>query len=72
MMNEALANAIKERRWTHEKLASKSGLKRVTITNMINGKSCSLGAAYRVAGALGARVDDIFEPAYVLKLNDTK
>jgi DNA-binding XRE family transcriptional regulator len=65
-MNEALNMAVERRGWSRSKLARLSGLDRSTVTNIISGKNCSMFAAYRIAQALGERVDDIFLPKYVL------
>lgn len=68
-MNIALNNAIEARKWTHEKLAKRAGMKRVSVTKIINGRMPSMKSAYKIAEALGERVDDIFLPSYVLELN---
>lgn len=65
-INAQLVSALNRRGWSKAKLARLSGLERSSISNIISGKGCSMLAAYRIAQALGERVDEIFLPEYVL------
>jgi DNA-binding XRE family transcriptional regulator len=71
-MNEALKNARVVRRWTHEKTATRAGITRSLYTLTENGRVPSLRTAYKIAEALGERVDEIFLPSYVLNQKQIK
>lgn len=44
-----------------QNLASKSGVSRVTISNIKCGKSCSNETASKIAKALGCKVEDLID-----------
>ncbi len=44
-----------------KQLAEKTGLSRVTISNIKQGKGCSRTTAQRIAEGLGVSLDDILE-----------
>lgn len=46
---------------TSKQLSEKTGVSRVTISNVKNGKSCGLLTAQRIAEGLGLTVADIAE-----------
>jgi len=71
-MNNQLEAALTRRGWSKAKLARLTGFSRCTIANIIAGRSCSMLAAYRIAQALGERVDELFLPQYVLNQKQFK
>ena len=70
-MNEALKTARVVRRWTHEKTAKRAGITRSLYTLTEGGRIPSLRTAYKIAEALGERVDEIFLPSDVLNQKQT-
>jgi DNA-binding XRE family transcriptional regulator len=64
--NEALRNARLVRKWSQAKLAQRAGINRTTYVLIENGKIPELRTAYKLADALGERVDEIFLPTYVI------
>lgn len=71
-MNEALQSARKVRKWTHEKTATRAGINRSLYTLIENGRIPNMKTAYKIADALGERVDEIFLPSDVLKEKQTE
>jgi DNA-binding XRE family transcriptional regulator len=64
--NEALRNARLVRKWSQAKLAQRAGINRTTYVLIENGKIPELRTAYKLADALGERVDELFLPTYVI------
>ena len=56
---EAIRTLLFRRRTTQTELAAKAGLARLTVSQVCNGKSCSLKTIVKIADALGVSLDDI-------------
>lgn len=56
---EEIRTRLFRRRMTQTELAEKAGLNRLTVSQVCNGKSCSLNTIVKIADALGVSLDDI-------------
>jgi len=78
MAKSEISNQIRRLRFdngqmTQQQLADKAGVTRQTIIAIEAGKySPSLALAFRIAGALGARIEQVFEYQGNLKIQNSK
>ena len=62
-MRNRVAELRNERRWTQAELGAHLGVSRQTVISLEKGKyDPSLPLAFRIAGAFGCKIEDVFDP----------
>lgn len=56
-----LAKELTRQDMTQKQLAEKSGISRVTVNGIKNGRSCSDSSAIKIADALGIPIESLLE-----------